>query len=87
MPIAKRDRMVARFQLSYDDGSRSAFKAFGWGSIMGTVKHLSHVDRWWNPVVDDHATSRTVSDRSETKRLSRHFLSVATITETGDLRQ
>jgi non-specific serine/threonine protein kinase len=61
VPKAERDAMVTRFQ-SGDSGSPSVFvlslKAGGTGLTLTAANHVLHVDRWWNPAVEDQATDR-----------------------------
>lgn len=56
---ADRDAMVARFQ---GDGGPSililSLKAGGTGLNLTGANHVIHVDRWWNPAVEDQATDR-----------------------------
>jgi non-specific serine/threonine protein kinase len=56
---ADRDAMVARFQ---GDGGPSilvlSLKAGGTGLNLTAANHVIHVDRWWNPAVEDQATDR-----------------------------
>jgi hypothetical protein len=58
---AARDEMVARFQ-SDAPGSPVLFvlslKAGGTGLTLTAANHVLHVDRWWNPAVEDQATDR-----------------------------
>ena len=58
---AGRDEMVARFQ-SDDRWSPPIFvlslKAGGTGLTLTAANHVIHVDRWWNPAVEDQATDR-----------------------------
>ncbi|MFZ5869694.1 MAG: SNF2-related protein [Actinomycetota bacterium] len=58
---AARDAMVTRFQ----DGGRAgpplmvlSLKAGGTGLTLTAANHVVHVDRWWNPAVEDQATDR-----------------------------
>src|SRR5487761_2006987 len=56
---AERDAMVARFQA--DDGPPLlilSLKAGGTGLNLTAANHVIHVDRWWNPAVEDQATDR-----------------------------
>ncbi|GGU21766.1 helicase [Nocardioides albus] len=57
-PVAERSRMVTRFQ----DGEVPVFllslKAGGVGLNLTRADHVIHVDRWWNPAVEDQATDR-----------------------------
>ena len=58
---AERDAMVARFQ-SGDPATPPLFvlslKAGGTGLTLTAANHVVHVDRWWNPAVEDQATDR-----------------------------
>jgi SNF2-related domain/SNF2 Helicase protein/Helicase conserved C-terminal domain len=57
---ADRDAMVNRFQ---QDGAGPplfilSLKAGGTGLTLTAANHVVHVDRWWNPAVEDQATDR-----------------------------
>ena len=57
----QRDNLVARFQ-NPAGGGPSLFvlslKAGGTGLTLTAANHVIHVDRWWNPAVEDQATDR-----------------------------
>jgi non-specific serine/threonine protein kinase len=57
----QRDDLVARFQ-DPAGGGPSLFvlslKAGGTGLTLTSANHVIHVDRWWNPAVEDQATDR-----------------------------
>jgi hypothetical protein len=57
----RRDDLVARFQ-DPAGGGPSLFvlslKAGGTGLTLTAANHVIHVDRWWNPAVEDQATDR-----------------------------
>lgn len=57
-PVRAREEMVATFQ----DGGVPVFllslKAGGTGLNLTRADHVIHVDRWWNPAVEDQATDR-----------------------------
>jgi len=57
----QRDVLVARFQ-DPAGGGPSLFvlslKAGGTGLTLTAANHVIHVDRWWNPAVEDQATDR-----------------------------
>mgnify|MGYP002336055475 CR=1 FL=1 len=57
----QRDELVARFQ-DPGGGGPSLFvlslKAGGTGLTLTAANHVIHVDRWWNPAVEDQATDR-----------------------------
>jgi len=58
---SQRDELVARFQ-DPAGGGPSLFvlslKAGGTGLTLTAANHVIHVDRWWNPAVEDQATDR-----------------------------
>ncbi|MET0136094.1 MAG: DEAD/DEAH box helicase, partial [Kibdelosporangium sp.] len=59
VPKGQRDTMVERFQS--DDGPAIfvlSLKAGGVGLNLTAASHVVHVDRWWNPAVEDQATDR-----------------------------
>lgn len=56
---SRRTRLVARFQ--EDDRIRVllvSLRAAGTGLDLSAARHVIHVDRWWNPAVEDQATDR-----------------------------
>ncbi|TYB68800.1 DEAD/DEAH box helicase [Nonomuraea sp. PA05] len=59
LPKKTRDRLVDRFQ---HDEEPTLFvlslKAAGVGLNLTAANHVIHVDRWWNPAVEDQATDR-----------------------------
>ena len=58
-PQKERDAMVRRFQ---GEGGPLIFllslKAGGTGLNLTAANHVFHLDRWWNPAVEDQATDR-----------------------------
>ena len=61
VPKAERDAMVARFQRSRRRPAALfvlSLKAGGTGLTLTAANHVIHVDRWWNPAVEDQATDR-----------------------------
>ncbi|MFG1975796.1 DEAD/DEAH box helicase [Nonomuraea fuscirosea] len=59
LPKKTRDRLVDRFQ---NDDEPTLFvlslKAAGVGLNLTAASHVIHVDRWWNPAVENQATDR-----------------------------
>jgi len=60
-----RDRMVESFQGAGPEGSSAgprlfllSLKAGGTGLTLTNAQHVVHLDRWWNPAVEDQATDR-----------------------------
>jgi superfamily II DNA or RNA helicase len=61
-PVREREAMVRRFQAPEDEQSVPVFllslKAGGTGLNLTRADHVVHVDRWWNPAVEEQATDR-----------------------------
>ncbi|MCC5898659.1 MAG: DEAD/DEAH box helicase [Phormidium sp. BM_Day4_Bin.17] len=80
---AQREEMVERFQ---DDpqGPRIfilSLKAGGTGLNLTRANHVFHVDRWWNPAVENQATDR-VFRIGQTRNVQVHkFVSQGTLEE------
>jgi superfamily II DNA or RNA helicase len=59
-PARERDHLVAAFQ--QDSGGPPLFvlsiKAGGTGLNLTSANHVFHLDRWWNPAVENQATDR-----------------------------
>ena len=81
-----RDEMVERFQSA--DGPRLfviSLKAGGTGLNLTAANHVFHVDRWWNPAVEDQATDRAYRI-GQTKNVQVHLMiATGTIEEQIDL--
>ncbi len=79
-----RDEMVARFQAD-DAGSPPLFvlslKAGGTGLTLTAANHVLHVDRWWNPAVEDQATDRAYRIGQRRAVQVRKFVCAGTIEE------
>ncbi|MET8703852.1 DEAD/DEAH box helicase [Kitasatospora sp. NPDC004723] len=59
VPRGRREELVARFQSP--DGPRVfllSLKAGGTGLNLTAANQVVHLDRWWNPAVEDQATDR-----------------------------
>jgi SNF2 family DNA or RNA helicase len=57
-PVRSRDAMVAAFQAGEVPVFLLSLKAGGTGLNLTRADHVIHVDRWWNPAVEDQATDR-----------------------------
>jgi SNF2 family DNA or RNA helicase len=61
-PVRRREEMVASFQAGPEAGGVPVFllslRAGGTGLNLTRADHVVHVDRWWNPAVEDQATDR-----------------------------
>ncbi|MCX2929032.1 DEAD/DEAH box helicase [Mycobacterium sp. CVI_P3] len=58
-PKKRRDEMVARFQAGEGPSIfLLSLKAGGTGLTLTAANHVVHLDRWWNPAVENQATDR-----------------------------
>ncbi|HEX8866714.1 MAG TPA: DEAD/DEAH box helicase, partial [Lentzea sp.] len=82
---ASRDRMVERFQ---DKRGPSLFllslKAGGTGLNLTAANHVIHLDRWWNPAVEDQATDRAFRIGQRRNVQVRKFVCIGTLEERID---
>ncbi|WP_243395204.1 DEAD/DEAH box helicase [Nocardioides currus] len=79
--VAERERMVARFQGGEVPVFLLSLKAGGTGLNLTRADHVIHVDRWWNPAVEDQATDRAYRI-GQTKPVQVHrFVTQGTIEE------
>jgi non-specific serine/threonine protein kinase len=81
---AERDAMVARFQT--DPAAAPALfvlslKAGGTGLTLTAANHVIHVDRWWNPAVEDQATDRAFRIGQRRNVQVRKFVCAGTVEE------
>ncbi|MCW2889131.1 MAG: SNF2-related protein, partial [Streptosporangiaceae bacterium] len=81
----QRDALVQHFQ---EDREPSIFllslKAAGTGLNLTAANHVIHIDRWWNPAVEDQATDRAFRI-GQTKNVQvRKFICVGTLEERID---
>jgi non-specific serine/threonine protein kinase len=79
---AARDDLVARFQ---GPGGPPLFvlslKAGGTGLTLTAANHVVHVDRWWNPAVEDQATDRAFRIGQKRSVQVRKFVCAGTVEE------
>ncbi|MFD1500773.1 DEAD/DEAH box helicase [Streptosporangium lutulentum] len=85
LPKKRRDALVERFQ---EDDEPMLFllslKAAGTGLNLTAANHVIHVDRWWNPAVENQATDRAFRI-GQTKNVQvRKFICVDTLEERID---
>jgi non-specific serine/threonine protein kinase len=84
VPKPARDEMVARFQ-SESAWSPPLFvlslKAGGTGLTLTAANHVVHVDRWWNPAVEDQATDRAFRIGQRRTVQVRKFVCAGTVEE------
>jgi superfamily II DNA or RNA helicase len=81
----QRDAMVARFA-SLDEPALFllSLKAGGTGLNLTAASHVIHVDRWWNPAVEDQATDRAFRIGQQRNVQVRKFVCVGTLEERID---
>ncbi|HTJ41594.1 MAG TPA: DEAD/DEAH box helicase [Kofleriaceae bacterium] len=83
--IGARKQLVARFQ---DDRDAPFFvlslKAGGTGLNLTAASHVIHVDRWWNPAVEDQATDRAFRIGQHRNVLVHKFVCRGTVEEKID---
>ncbi|TCO48870.1 DEAD/DEAH box helicase [Actinocrispum wychmicini] len=82
---SQRDAMVERFQS--DDGPPIfvlSLKAGGVGLNLTAASHVVHVDRWWNPAVEDQATDRAFRIGQRRNVQVRKFVCAGTVEDRID---
>ncbi|GAA5068185.1 DEAD/DEAH box helicase [Nocardia callitridis] len=85
VPKVKRDSMVERFQ--EPDGPPLmllSLKAGGTGLNLTAANHVVHLDRWWNPAVENQATDRAFRIGQHRNVQVRKLVCVDTIEERID---
>ncbi len=84
-PRKQRDAMVARFQEADEPMLfLLSLKAGGTGLNLTAANHVVHVDRWWNPAVEDQATDRAFRIGQRRDVQVRKFVCVGTLEERID---
>ena len=84
-PKNRRDEMVTRFQTS--DGPPIfllSLKAGGTGLNLTEANHVIHLDRWWNPAVENQATDRAFRIGQKRNVQVRKFICTGTLEEKID---
>jgi len=81
----QRDVMVAEFQEAEEPVLfLLSLKAGGTGLNLTAANHVIHVDRWWNPAVEDQATDRAFRIGQRRDVQVRKFVCVGTLEEKID---
>jgi SNF2 family DNA or RNA helicase len=81
----QRDALVARFQEADEPMLfLLSLKAGGTGLNLTAANHVIHVDRWWNPAVEDQATDRAFRIGQRRDVQVRKFVCVGTLEEKID---
>ncbi|GLZ31912.1 helicase HelZ [Lentzea sp. NBRC 105346] len=82
---AQRDAMVERFQSTRGPSIfLLSLKAGGTGLNLTAANHVIHLDRWWNPAVEDQATDRAFRIGQTQKVQVRKFVCIGTLEERID---
>lgn len=84
-PKKRRDEMVTRFQA--EDGPSIfllSLKAGGTGLNLTAANHVVHLDRWWNPAVENQATDRAFRIGQKRSVQVRKFICTGTLEEKID---
>jgi SNF2 family DNA or RNA helicase len=84
-PRARRDELVTRFQSA---GGPPVFllslRAGGTGLNLTAARHVIHLDRWWNPAVENQATDRAFRIGQTCNVQVRKFICTGTLEEKID---
>jgi SNF2 family DNA or RNA helicase len=84
-PKRQRDALVSRFQEATDPTVfLLSLKAGGTGLNLTAANHVVHIDRWWNPAVEDQATDRAFRIGQRKNVQVRKFVCVGTLEERID---
>jgi SNF2-related domain/SNF2 Helicase protein/Helicase conserved C-terminal domain len=84
-PKRQRDALVSRFQAETDPSVFIlSLKAGGTGLNLTAANHVIHIDRWWNPAVEDQATDRAFRIGQRKDVQVRKFVCVGTVEERID---
>ncbi len=84
-PKERRDEMVARFQSGFGPPIfLLSLKAGGTGLNLTAANHVIHLDRWWNPAVENQATDRAFRIGQKRTVQVRKFICTGTLEERID---
>lgn len=84
-PKKRRDEMVAQFQAGEGPSIfLLSLKAGGTGLTLTAANHVVHLDRWWNPAVENQATDRAFRIGQKRTVQVRKFICTGTLEEKID---
>jgi SNF2 family DNA or RNA helicase len=84
-PKRKRDALVTQFTSETQPALfLLSLKAGGTGLNLTAANHVIHIDRWWNPAVEDQATDRAFRIGQRRDVQVRKFVCVGTLEERID---
>ena len=85
--IKNREKMIQKFQ-EENPKSPSLFilsiKAGGVGLNLTSANHVFHIDRWWNPAVENQATDRAFRIGQKKNVMVHKFVCIGTLEESID---
>ncbi|MBO0702386.1 MAG: DEAD/DEAH box helicase, partial [Candidatus Dormibacteraeota bacterium] len=82
---SQRDRLVSRFQEADEPVLfLLSLRAGGTGLNLTAANHVIHIDRWWNPAVEEQATDRAFRIGQRRDVQVRKFICVGTLEEKID---
>lgn len=84
VPKAKRDDWIASFQENEFPIFLLSLKAGGTGLNLTAANHVFHVDRWWNPAVENQATDRAYRIGQKRFVQVHKFITTGTLEEKVD---
>jgi SNF2 family DNA or RNA helicase len=85
VPKKRRDEVVARFQSGEGPSIfLLSLKAGGTGLNLTAANHVVHLDRWWNPAVENQATDRAFRIGQKRTVQVRKFICTGTLEEKID---
>lgn len=85
VPKKRRDEMVERFQSGEGPSIfLLSLKAGGTGLTLTAANHVVHLDRWWNPAVENQATDRAFRIGQQRTVQVRKFICTGTLEEKID---
>lgn len=85
VPKKRRDEMVERFQSGEGPSIfLLSLKAGGTGLTLTAANHVVHLDRWWNPAVENQATDRAFRIGQKRTVQVRKFICTGTLEEKID---
>ncbi|MUL40557.1 ATP-dependent helicase [Streptomonospora sp. PA3] len=84
-PRARREELMRRFQTRPEPMVfLLSLKAAGTGLNLTAANHVLHIDRWWNPAVEDQATDRAFRIGQRRDVQVRKLVCVGTVEERVD---
>jgi SNF2 family DNA or RNA helicase len=82
--LKKREALIERFQDQHPESPKLlilSIKAGGVGLNLTAANHVFHIDRWWNPAVENQATDRAFRIGQEKNVLVHRFICIGTLEE------